>query len=196
MQRADYGGYTYRDIAATVDLDRNRYVVAATSTRDPNLAFDLHGVVNLRDPNVPAYAFDVDIKRANLQALKLYDGPLSVQGKLTADLRGADANSLNGTFKGRQVVIVQNGQAFALDSLSGRIVQTPGRTAFDFDSNILAAHLDGNVPLGQLGPEVMGHVNRYFKLEGVAPLTGAAGSALLTRSSSRTRGWPGSWCPG
>lgn len=170
VQRADYGGYAYHDIAATIDIDRNRYNVAATSTRDPNLAFDLKGVVDLRNPKVPAYAFNVNLTRANLQALKLTPGQLSVQGDFVADLRGADANSLNGTFSGRKVAVVQNGQLIALDSMSGRIVQTRGRTAFDFDSNVLAAHLDGNVPLGQLGPEIQGHINRYFKLAGVKPL--------------------------
>ncbi len=170
VQRAEYGGYAYRGMAATVDLDRNRYLIKADSKQDPNLRFGLTGTVNLRDPKVPAYAFNVDLQGANLQALKLYAGDLRLQGKLTADLTGADANSLNGTFSGQQVVIVRDNKPFALDSLSGRLVQTATSTALDFNSNILAANLDGNVHLGDLATELQGHINRYFTLEGVAPL--------------------------
>ncbi len=181
VQSARYGGYTYRSIIANVGLDRNRYTIGATSRRDPNLAFDLTGVVNLRDSKTPAYAFDVDIKGANLQAMKLYSGKLLVQGKLTADLRGADANSLNGTFGGRNLIIVRDGQPFTLDSVRGSIMQTGGRTALDFDSNILALNLDGTVPLGELASELQGHINRYFELAGVRPLP-AGGNQRFTYS--------------
>ncbi len=167
VQRADFGGYRYHGIAATVDLDRNKYVINASSKQDKNLAFDLTGTVNLRDPNTPAYAFTTNLKGADLKALKLYSGDFRLQGNLTADLRGADLNTINGTFSGNNVVIVRDNQPFKLDSLSGRIAQTATRTAVDFNSNIIAAKLDGNVRLGQLGPELEEHISRYFKLAGV-----------------------------
>ncbi|MEJ7663417.1 MAG: hypothetical protein WKG07_29665 [Hymenobacter sp.] len=83
-------GYNYRGIATTVDIDRNKYTIKASSLQDPNLAFDLNGVVNLRNANNPAYAFNVGLKSANLKALGFYDGDLRVQGNLVADLRGAE----------------------------------------------------------------------------------------------------------
>ncbi len=175
VQRAEYGGYAYRGIAATVGIDRNKYAIKATSRQDPNLAFDLTGNVNLRDPNTPAYAFDVKLKGANLKALKLYDGDLRVQGDFAANLRGANLDALNGTFAGRRVVVVRDNVPFALDSLDGKITQTVSRTAVVFTSSILDAKLDGNVRLGQLAPELQGHIDRYFHLAGVAALpTGGA----------------------
>ncbi len=176
VQRAEYGGYAYRGISANVKLNRNLYDINATSKADPNLRFALTGTVNLRNPKVPAYAFDVKLQGADLRALKLYSGgDLRVQGDFVADLRGADANTLNGTFSGRRVVVVRDNQPFALDSLRGSLVQTATRTALDFNSTLLAAHLDGNVRLGELAPEIQGHINRYFQLAGVRPLpTGGA----------------------
>ena len=179
IQRADYGGYAYRGIAATVDLDRNRYVVKADSRQDPNLKFGLTGTINLRNPNAPAYAFDVKLQGADLRALKLYDGDLRLQGDLVANLRGADLNSLNGTVRGRRVVVVRDNQPFALDSLSAALVQTATRTKLDFTSTLADAALDGNVRLGELAPEVMGHINRYFALAGVKPLP-ASGDKRFT----------------
>jgi hypothetical protein len=169
VQSARYNNYTYHGVVATVDLDRNRYVINASSKKDPNLNLDLSAVVNLRDPNSPTYEVkSLNLRGANLTALGFYTGgDLRVQGNLVANLRGADLNSLNGTFSGSKVLIVRDNQPFALDSLNGRIVQTASRTAVDFDSNILAANLDGNVHLGDLATELQEHIDRYFDLPGV-----------------------------
>ncbi|MFD1467697.1 translocation/assembly module TamB domain-containing protein [Hymenobacter caeli] len=167
VQRADYGGYRYHGIAATVDIDRNKYTIRADSRQDPNLAFGLNGVVNLRNANVPAYAFDVNLKSVNLKALKLYAGDLRLQGDLKADLSGNSLNTIQGTFGGDNVVVVRDNQPFAFKTLQGRIVQTAARTAVTFDSDLVGVQLDGNVHLGNLAPELQQHLARYLKLPGV-----------------------------
>jgi len=169
VQRARYNGYTYRGVAATVDLDRNRYVVNASSKSDPNLNLDLRAVVNLRDPRNPRYEVSsLNLRGANLTALGLYTGgDLRVQGNLQANISGADLNTLNGTFSGTNVVVVRDNQAFPFDTLAGRITQTATRTAVDFNSSLVAAKLDGNVRLGDLAPEIQQHIDRYFDLPGV-----------------------------
>ncbi|WP_188812322.1 translocation/assembly module TamB domain-containing protein [Hymenobacter cavernae] len=168
VQSARYQNYTYRGIAATVNIDRNRYVIAAKSRRDPNLAFDLNGTVNLRNANVPAYAFNVNLQGANLTKLGFYTGgDLRVQGNLTADLSGASANTINGTFSGRNVVVVRDNVPIALDSLGGSLVQRPGRTELVFNSNLLKANLAGNTALGDVATALQEHIDRYFDLPGV-----------------------------
>lgn len=176
VQSARYNNYTYKGVVATVDLDRNRYVINAQSKQDPNLNLDLNAVVNLRDPNNPSYEVrNLNLRGANLTALGFYTGgDLRVQGNLVANLRGASANTLNGTFTGTKVVIVRDNQPFALDSLSGSIVQTATRTTFDFDSNIAAINLDGNVHLGDLATELQQHIDRYFDLPGVRYVANSA----------------------
>ena len=167
VQHARYNGYDYHGVAATVDLDRNKYVIHATSRQDPNLAFDLNGTVNLRDANNPVYAFNVNLQSVNLKALGLYSGDLRLQGNLTTSLSGSSLNTIQGTFSGTNVVIVRDNQPFAFRTLEGRIVQTAARTAVNFDSDLLAVQLDGNVHLGDLMPELQQHLARYLKLPGV-----------------------------
>ena len=167
VQSARYNGYNYRGIAATVDIDRSKYTIQASSRQDPNLAFDLNGVVNLRDANNPAYAFNVGLKSVNLKALGLYNGDLRLQGDLKADLSGNSLNTIQGTFGGTNVVVVRDNQPFAFKTLQGRIVQTAARTAVSFDSDLVGAQLDGNVHLGDLAPELQQHLARYLKLPGV-----------------------------
>lgn len=184
VQSARYNGYTYRGVATSVDIDRGKYTIAASSKSDPNLDLDLNAVVNLRDANNPTYEVTkLNLRGANLTALGFYTGgDLRVQGNLVANLRGASANTINGTFSGNNILIVNNNQQFPLDSLSGRIMQTATRTAVDFNSNVADAKLDGNVHLGDLATELQRHINRYFRLAGVRPFTNSAGNQQFTYS--------------
>ena len=176
VQSARYNGYTYHGVAATVGLDRNRYVINASSKNDPNLNLDLQAVVNLRDARNPTYEVtSLNLRGANLTALGFYTGgDLRVQGNLVASLRGSDLNSLNGTFSGRHIVIVRDNQPFPLDSLNGRIVQNANRTLAIVTSDIANVKLDGNVHLGDIATELQQHLDRYFDVPGVKYVANAA----------------------
>ena len=169
VQSARYNGYSYRGVAATIDLDRNRYVINASSKNDPNLDLDLSAVVNLRDPRNPTYEVTkLNLRGANLTALGFYTGgDLRVQGNLVANLRGSNLNTLNGTFSGRHIVIVHDNQPFPLDSLNGRIVQNATRTLAVITSDLANVRLDGNVHLGDIATELQQHLDRYFDVPGV-----------------------------
>lgn len=176
VQSARYNGYTYKGVKATVDLDRNRYVINASSKDDPNLDLDLTAVVNLRDANNPTYEVTkLNLRGANLTALGFYTGgDLRVQGDLVANLRGSDLNTINGTFSGTKIVIVRDNQRFPLDSLNGRIVQNANRTLAVITSDIANVLIDGNVRLGNLATELQQHIDRYFDLPGVRYVASAA----------------------
>ena len=169
VQSARYNNYNYRGITANVDIDRQLYEVDARSKSDPNLNLDLLATVNLRDAKNPTYRVDrLNLRGANLTALGFYTGgDLRIQGDLQANISGSDLNTINGTFAGRRIVIVKDNQPFALDSVTGRILQRPGRTEVDFASNVLDANLRGNTRLGDLALELQRHIDRYFDLPGV-----------------------------
>ena len=173
---ARYNGYTYHGVAATVDLDRNRYLINASSKNDPNLNLDLQAVVNLRDARNPTYEVTrLNLRGANLTALGFYTGgDLRVQGNLVANLRGSNLNSLNGTFSGQKIVIMRDNQAFPLDSLNGRIVQNANRTLAVITSDIANVKLDGNVHLGDIATELQQHLDRYFDVPGIRYVANSA----------------------
>jgi hypothetical protein len=168
LQQARYGSYTYRNIAANVDITGQRYDIAARSTGDANAAFNIKGVVDLSNPDAPQYSFGGSLQSLNLTALGFYSGGnLSLKGDLDANLSGADLNTINGTVKGTGVVINLNGQAIPLDSLNARILQQAGRVEVDFASSLLQATLRGNTRLGDIATELQRHIDRYFDLPGV-----------------------------
>ncbi|SET90165.1 translocation/assembly module TamB domain-containing protein [Hymenobacter actinosclerus] len=169
VQQATYNGYTYHGIAAKVDIDRNRYVVDASSKDDPNLNLDVLATIDLRNASNPTYTVDrLNLRGANLTALGFYTGGnLSVQGDLKANLSGSDLNTINGTFSGSRIAIVSDGKPFVLDSVSGRIVQRTGRTEVDFASSVADIELRGNTRLGDIATALEQHIDRYFNLPGV-----------------------------
>ena len=169
VQQATYNGYTYHGITAKVDIDRNRYVVDASSKDDPNLNLDVLATIDLRNAANPTYTVDrLNLRGANLTALGFYTGGnLSVQGDLKASLSGSDLNTINGTFSGSRIAIVSNGQPFVLDSVSGRILQRTGRTEVDFASSVADVTLRGNTRLGDIATALEQHIDRYFDLPGV-----------------------------
>ncbi|WP_151087512.1 translocation/assembly module TamB domain-containing protein [Hymenobacter baengnokdamensis] len=184
IQSARYNGYTYHGVTTAVDIDRSKYTIAASSHSDPNLDLDLKAVVNLRDAKNPSYEVtSLNLRGVNLSALGFYTGgSLQVKGDLAANLRGSSLNTINGTFSGNHIVVVKDKQPFALDSVRGSIVQTASRTAVDFNSNVAAAKLDGNVHLGDLATELEKHVNRYFHLDGVTPFRDPSANRQFTYS--------------
>ncbi|WP_088463800.1 translocation/assembly module TamB domain-containing protein [Hymenobacter amundsenii] len=169
VQQATYNGYTYRGIVAKVDIDRNRYVVDASSKDDPNLNLDLLATIDLRNASNPTYTVDrLNLRGVNLTALGFYTGGnLSIQGDLKANLSGSDLNTINGTFSGSRIAIVNDGKPFVLDSVSGRILQRTGRTEVDFASSVADLELRGNTRLGDIVTALERHIDRYFDLPDV-----------------------------
>ncbi|GAB2544956.1 translocation/assembly module TamB domain-containing protein [Rufibacter soli] len=163
VQSLEYGGYNYRNIGFNVDANRNRYDIKANSASDENLAFNLNGMVNLRGAQ-PSYNFTTDIKSIDFQALKLYSEDLRMRGNITANLSGSDANSLNGTIIASDAAITSNNQVLPFDTLHLTLTQRPGETRVRLFSDVLTANLDGNVALGDIGPELMNHISRYYDL--------------------------------
>ncbi|WP_192822045.1 translocation/assembly module TamB [Rufibacter sp. LB8] len=163
VQSLEYNGYAYRNIDLDVDVNRNRYDIKALSAKDDNLDFKLNGVVNLRGAQ-PTYNFAANIAHIDFQALKLYSEDLRLRGRIEANMSGADANSLNGTLVARDAAITSNNQVLPIDSLNLALVQRPGQTEVRLRSDILTANLDGNLGLGNLAPELMNHISRYYDI--------------------------------
>ncbi|WP_439879855.1 translocation/assembly module TamB domain-containing protein [Pontibacter sp. MBLB2868] len=164
IQRFDYNSYTYNNINVDADIDRNRYDVQATAN-DQNLDFNLTGDFNLRDSLNPAYTFDLNLAKANLQALNLYPEPLSVKGQLEGKFTGADANSLSGRLVGEQLVIRHNNEAFPIDSVLLTLQQSGEKSEIDIASDLLDAQMHFGNSLATLPTALQKHFSNYFDLQ-------------------------------
>ncbi|WP_299820819.1 translocation/assembly module TamB domain-containing protein [uncultured Pontibacter sp.] len=164
IQRFDYNNYTYNNIALNANINRNLYAVKATA-QDKNLDFNLIGDFNLRNAEKPAYNFDLDLDNADLQALNLYPEPLAIQGQLTGQFTGADANTISGKLTGNQVVVQHNQRSHPIDSLVMTLNQTGETAAITLQSDMVDADMKFENSLATLPTALQKHFSNYFDLQ-------------------------------
>ena len=157
INRLDFKGYSYRDVQVKGSYDQQK-VQASMSTDQKDLSFDFTGSADLAS-GLTAILVDLDLKNANLQALNLTQDLMAVQGRLTANLDTLSAKKINGEIGIRQLNVVKNGQLYRVDSLVVSSVDKPDKKSLKIQSDVLEAHLEGNVGL----PELPGLVREYFR---------------------------------
>ncbi|MEJ8757259.1 translocation/assembly module TamB domain-containing protein [Pontibacter sp. H259] len=160
----EYNNYTYDNIVADVDINKNIYDVKARAA-DPNLNMALNGVFNLRDTKNARYNFNLDLNEANLQALNLYTEPLSIKGQLQGNFTGADLGTLNGKLNGQKLVVQHNNKTYPVDSLMLALTQQNGNTAVDIRSDVIVADMNFGNTLETLPTALMKHFSNYFDLQ-------------------------------
>ncbi|MHC2992545.1 hypothetical protein OB13_13490 [Pontibacter sp. HJ8] len=164
IRQATYNNYVYNNINLEAAIDRNQYKVAATS-RDQNLNLDLKGDFNLRETAASTYAFNIDIKEADLKALNFYEEELTIQGQLQGSFAGADMADLSGTLEGQQLRVSLQQNTYPIDSLQLTLNQKGPGTEVQLTSNVLAADMKFDNDMATLPTALQKHFSNYFDLQ-------------------------------
>ena len=164
IQRLDYNNYTYNDIDVNANINRNLYSVNAKA-QDQNLDFNLIGDFNLRNAQNPVYDFNLNLRKANLQALNLYPEPLAVQGQLKGRFTGADAATISGNLTGDQLVVRHNNKAYPIDSLYLTLDQSGDKAKVLVRSDVADAQMQFGNSLATLPSALQKHFSNYFDLQ-------------------------------
>jgi len=168
IQTLEYNNYTYNNIDVNANINRNLYTVAATA-KDQNLDLDLKGDFNMRNSDQPSYAFDLDLREANLMALNFYAEPLSITGNMSGSFTGIDPSTISGNLQAQQLVVTLNESVYPLDSLDLTLQQNGDRAAIQLQSNILDADMQFANTLATLPSALQKHFSNYFDLQPDAP---------------------------
>ncbi|GAB3532745.1 hypothetical protein GCM10027443_17000 [Pontibacter brevis] len=164
VQRFDYNNYTYNDIDLNARINRSVYNVQAAAA-DKNLNFDLTGTFNLRDTANAVYAFNLDLREADLQALNLYEEPLVVQGQLQGEFTGADPSTISGTMEGQDVLIRYNETDYPIDSLFLALEQAGEMSELELRSDIADAEMHFENSLATLPTALQKYFSNFFDLQ-------------------------------
>ncbi|MCC9135053.1 translocation/assembly module TamB domain-containing protein [Pontibacter silvestris] len=164
IQEFNYNNYTYNDIDVNANINQNLYTVTATA-EDENLAFDLNGDFNMRNSEQPAYAFNLDLEGANLQALNLYSEELRLQGQVAGNFTGADASSISGTLEMNEFIVQHSGQTIPVDSLVLAVDQSGPGAEVTLNSNLLAADMRFANSFDTLPTALQKYFSNYLDLQ-------------------------------
>ncbi|MDX5346037.1 MAG: hypothetical protein LPK19_02225, partial [Hymenobacteraceae bacterium] len=163
VQKLEYNNYTYQDLNAQIDINKNIYDIDVTS-EDKNLAFNVEGRVNLRGEQ-PSYDLNLNLSGANLQALQFFPEDLRLQGNIQTNLSGTDLSTLEGTVTAQNLVVVHQGEQFPVDSLSLAINQTADGMLLKIDSDVVTGRFVSGNDLAQLPTALQKHFSNYFDLQ-------------------------------
>ncbi|MEO8515596.1 MAG: translocation/assembly module TamB domain-containing protein [Flavobacterium sp.] len=160
MRKGVFNGYAYQNLNVKGEIQNGHYNATAT-INDPNLEFDLvsEGGFNDRYPKVNV-KLNVDI--ADLEKLNLHAGPLKLRGQLDANIETADVDYLNGTISAHHLLIVNDKEQVALDSINIIATATPEKNTLQVKSQFLKAMIDGKYQLSQVTNALTNSINKYY----------------------------------
>jgi hypothetical protein len=157
---AYYNKYTYRNLilsgtyaAQQLDLKSNM--------ADSNANFSLAALVNIAG-KYPAVKADLNLKQLDLQKLNFSTTPFMLAGLVTADIKTADADYLNGDVSIRGLQVVKDGQKFNMDTIDVHSEASATHNLLTLRSELLRARIDGRYQLTNLGSAVINQINKYY----------------------------------
>ena len=174
IARAHFQGYDYKDVRIDGRV-RNRRFTGFAGMDDPNLDFRFNGDVQLTEDE-PVFAFEFDLRHADLYALGFTDTETAVRVSVNADFVGASVETIDGNLVIRDVLITREQDRYPIDSLVVTAIAVPGHSKLTVMSDFIKAEYEGNVTISDLPSVVMNHVNRYFELHHVEDDVTMAGS--------------------
>lgn len=169
LMKAEFNGYTYRDLNLNGNISNGRYDVVADMD-DPNIDFDMqaNGGFNGKYPN-GKIKINVDI--ADLEKLNLHAGPLKLRGNVDADITDGNPDNLNGIITLHHFMFNNGKEQFALDSINIAAVSTPQRNEIVLRSQIINASVVGKYELTQVGTALANSIRNYYDTNPAAPVT-------------------------
>jgi hypothetical protein len=174
-------GYQYKNLVMKGTATNGSYVVNARM-KDPNINFSLDAKANM-NKKYPSVNATLNLDSINLQALHFVQTPMRLHGKLVADVPTADPDYLNGKILLTDLLVVNNGQRIALDTISLVSTATADSSTLMLKLPMATAHMRGKYKLTQVGPALQDVINKYYDTN----LAGGATAAARAKIDSTNR---------
>ena len=165
LNNADLNGYEYRGLAINGDINRKSFI-GKISIDDRDVAFVIDADLNM-NKQIPEYGMVLDLKAADLKALKLGDKDFKVKGIITANFSGTDINTINGKLDMKKVVMVTNNKTYFIDSLLAASLNEEGKSELSLQAPFVDIKFEGNFGIANLAKAINQHIDRYFNLDGI-----------------------------
>ena len=167
VNKFEYQKYVYKDLKIDGTVDGMSYD-GKLNMKDKNLTFDFVGNV-VWDTLNPKFVVDLDLKKADLKALNLYEDSLTVALMLDADITGMSLDNLKGDVRLQKVIINSKDKIFRVDSAAFVSISQEGKTDIDLRSDILSAKIEGNLDISTFAATLKNHINTYIEIDPVQP---------------------------
>ncbi|MCK9411340.1 MAG: translocation/assembly module TamB domain-containing protein [Prolixibacteraceae bacterium] len=152
--------YTYHNLKMDGTVTGKEFE-GKINLNDENAVFDFDGLVNL-NPNMEHYKFQLNVKGADLQKLKLTNKDARVAFVAAADLQGGTVNKMNGTAGITNIIVASQGKTYVLDSFLSAAVNEPNNSEIKINSALIGIKYTGTVSPDALPGVLSQFINNYF----------------------------------
>lgn len=152
-------GYNYSNIVFTADATRGKYA-AALLVSDTNIHLNMQATANRMEglENIKA---DLELEGAYLQLLKLSPHDVRVKGKMNVRLTGKQLNDFKGRINMFDVMVVQQGKKYRLDSFLVIGINDTKQTTYKNRNSLVNIDYAGNLNFSRLTENLNNHF-KYF----------------------------------
>lgn len=158
---AQYNKYTYKLLNVSGDY-ADQKLNLKSNMADSNANFKLSAAVNMAG-KYPAVKADMNLVQVDLQKLNFSTTEFRLAGLITADIKTADPDYLNGDVSIRGLQLVKEGQKFNMDTIDVHSEASANHNLLTLNSEILNIKVDGKYQLTNLGSAVINQVNKYYE---------------------------------
>jgi hypothetical protein len=117
LSDATYKGYTYHDIAAKANIDKQQlHAEGQSNDTSITMVFNVDGTLN--DTTLQSLQAKLQLDKADLFATHLYTEPLQLKGNLDADFSSFEPRRLEGNAFLNGWQIATQGQVYIIDTIS------------------------------------------------------------------------------
>ncbi|WP_158963021.1 translocation/assembly module TamB [Myroides fluvii] len=162
LDKAEYNGYTYKDIQLDGHLANGHYAVT-THNADPNLDFDLEAAGTWTDTALSLQLL-ADLKKIDLYELRLNEEPSTVSGRVEVAMANILPDSLVGTAKISDLSFNALSRSFKLQPIQFVAEAEASHRKMNLSSQVLDFEMEGDYLLTQLGDAITQTINTYYKI--------------------------------
>lgn len=150
VNKFQYLGYDYSDIAIKSGSFENQKFVGKVDVNDPYLSLTYDGSIDFKGKQ--AMDFKLDIKDAVLEPLNLVrNDSTEFNSVVEVDWYGTDPNTFGGKVTLKDLTYVSAEKSFNIDKLELEMVQNDDNDKFTITSNLVDATIEGNVDFNTIG---------------------------------------------
>lgn len=155
-----FNHYTYGNLTITGQASSEQFE-GNISLNDKNIIFDFQGLVNLK-PDNEHFKFKLNLKGADLKALQVTPNNIQIGLVASADLTRNSIQNVNGNATISQIIVVDNGEQFKLDSVLISTSNTLTSSIFNIDSPLFGLHYEGTSSPMDIPSYLTEWANHYF----------------------------------
>jgi len=160
--------YDYHNLLIDGDITGQKFE-GKINLDDQYAAFDFDGMVNM-NPGEEQYKFNLNLKGANLQKLKITDKDIRISLQAESDLKGKTADEINGTAGITKIYIAHEDKEYLLESFMLASINESKKSELTVSNALVGIKYKGTFSPAFLAKEIKKFLNDYFPFSEPDPL--------------------------